>query len=528
MVPLMQVFYCHIINRITEENVMSRNILIVISDQHSAKVLGHEGHPDVKTPHMDRLAAEGTRFGNCTTANPICTPSRMSFLSGQYPHNHGYFGLSGPNPEGLPSVLGHFRRHGYATAAIGKIHCPEYWVEDDADVFHETCECSRDGRSAEYTRFLEETGNRDDHLSYPPELGVKPKPPTDGHPSTCSFEASQEGWIAQKTIDFIDDSAEAGKPWIAWASLPRPHQIASPCQEFWDLYETDNLTLPPTCDQEPKLRAPHFMYRRKRWLESAWPLFEPKDFASARLRKHHAYLGAISQCDAALGKLLNHLDAKSIADDTVVIYTSDHGEYACEWDMMEKAPGTCSDAVCRIPFIWRGPGIQSGALSSVQVESVDLPATVCAQAGLPPMATSDGDSLVGPLAGDNAAWTKQIGVTEHLWTKSVRRGDWRLVVYPKSMFPDEYPDGFGELYNVADDPWEIQNRWFDADQQERIRSMSMDLYDCIVTTSRPVTVNGAKLPPSSDVRTRYLRDILPDGKLSAPLLREGHYNRNYI
>ncbi|RKY64075.1 MAG: hypothetical protein DRP99_02825 [Candidatus Latescibacterota bacterium] len=122
------------------------NVLFIISDQHNAKVLGHKGHPDVKTPNLDRLAAEGVRFENAITQSPIGTPSRVSFLSGQYPHNHGYYGLSGPRPRGLPTVLGHFRRAGYRTAAVGKIHCPEYWVEDDSDLYLETCEgCSVGG-----------------------------------------------------------------------------------------------------------------------------------------------------------------------------------------------------------------------------------------------------------------------------------------------------------------------------------------------------------------------------------------------
>lgn len=107
------------------------NVLFILSDQHNAKCLGHKGHPDVKTPCLDKLAAEGVRFDNAITQNAICTPSRICFISGQYAHNHGYYGLSGPNPDGLPTLFGHFRRHGYRTGAIGKIHCPEYWVEDD-------------------------------------------------------------------------------------------------------------------------------------------------------------------------------------------------------------------------------------------------------------------------------------------------------------------------------------------------------------------------------------------------------------
>ena len=114
------------------------NILLLFSDQHHAKVLGHKGHPNVLTPHIDQLANEGVRFDNAITQNPICTPSRTCWLSGQYCHNHGYYGLSGPNPGGLPTLFGHLGKYGYRTGAVGKIHCPEYWVEDDVDFFVET------------------------------------------------------------------------------------------------------------------------------------------------------------------------------------------------------------------------------------------------------------------------------------------------------------------------------------------------------------------------------------------------------
>ncbi|MDC7234951.1 MAG: sulfatase-like hydrolase/transferase, partial [Spirochaetales bacterium] len=101
-----------------------KNILFLFSDQHSARVLGCYGNTEVKTPHLDALADEGIRFENAYCNNPICTPSRISFLSGQYPHNHGYFGLMGPEPEKLPHLFSHFKKSGYKTAWVGKSHTP--------------------------------------------------------------------------------------------------------------------------------------------------------------------------------------------------------------------------------------------------------------------------------------------------------------------------------------------------------------------------------------------------------------------
>jgi arylsulfatase A-like enzyme len=138
------------------------NILFLVSDQHNAKVLGHTGHPDVKTPNLDRLAREGSRFSRAVVQNPICTPSRVCFTSGQYAHNHGIYQLSGPRPR-LPTIFGHFRQHGYTTAAIGKIHCPEYWVEDDCDLFIETAGDCSIGGSPEYLKHISDRGLEDAH-----------------------------------------------------------------------------------------------------------------------------------------------------------------------------------------------------------------------------------------------------------------------------------------------------------------------------------------------------------------------------
>ena len=100
------------------------NVLHILSDQHQAACMGCEGHAQALTPNMDRLASEGMRFSSAYTQNPICTPSRMSMYTGQYCHNHGFFGLGGPRPEGMESFLGYFKQHGYKTAVIGKTHVP--------------------------------------------------------------------------------------------------------------------------------------------------------------------------------------------------------------------------------------------------------------------------------------------------------------------------------------------------------------------------------------------------------------------
>jgi arylsulfatase A-like enzyme len=255
------------------------SVLFILADQHNAKVLGCKGHPDVKTPHLDRLAAEGVRFDNAITQNPICTPSRVCFLSGQYPHNHGYYGLSGPNPRGLPTVLGHFRRAGYRTAAMGKIHCPEYWVEDGCDVFHETCDSSVGGRSPAYAAHLEARGLTalEDHVALN-EFGKKGRQSCDGRPSKVSYEDGQEGWCAATASAFMESCSRDGKPFFLHVSLPKPHQCFTPAQPFWDLYDEARLTLPPNADYDMAAagKSPLLRKAAAHWRKGDWALFEPR------------------------------------------------------------------------------------------------------------------------------------------------------------------------------------------------------------------------------------------------------------
>ncbi len=517
----------------------SPNILFIVADQHNAKVLGHKGHPDVQTPNLDRMAREGCRFDNAITQNPICTPSRVSFLSGQYPHNHGYYSLSGRNPGGLPNIFGHFRAVGYFTAAMGKIHCPEYWVEDECDVFHESNSWQAGsvvGRSADYTRFLGERGveQLEDHILLP-EFGARGRQSVDSRPSPLAFDESQEGWLANTAIETMRSADDAGKPFLLHVSFPRPHQCTTPCQEFWDLYNSEELSLPPNADYDLAAanKAPHMIASAQRWRESEWQLFEPKTFEAGRRRKLHGYLGAVSQVDAAVGKLLDYLRKTGLVEDTIVVYTSDHGDYATEHGIMEKAPGICSDAITRVPLIFWAPGrIQADGVVDEVVELVDISNTLCSLAGVDLMETSDGRDI-SDLFGGGATDGDRIGVTEFAWSKSIRKGQYRLVHYPRAFFPEEYPDGFGELYDLAADPWEMRNLYFDQSHQDLVRELRGDLLEWLITTTRPGTVSGVNssrfdTPELNRQRLqRYQTVVNHDGKINPDLLQNAK-NKNYL
>ena len=511
------------------------NILFIVSDQHNAKVTGYNNHPDVKTPHLDRMASEGVRFNNCVTQNPICTPSRVSFLSGQYCHNHGYYGLSGRNPGGLPNIFSHFKSYGYTTGAFGKIHCPEYWVEDMCDTFEDSTATSVGGRSANYAAFLTERGKLDleDHGSLP-EFGDAGRQSMEGRPSPLTFEESQEGWCANQAVAMMKRAKDNDTPFLIHVSLPRPHQCTTPSQEFWDLYETEYLTLPPNADYDMAAakKAPHLTQMAQGWRTRDWALFEPKTFEAARMRKLHGYLGAVSQVDAAVGVMLDYIRESGLAEDTIVIYTSDHGDYATEHGIMEKAPGICSDAITRVPHIWWSPQrFKTGHVADEIVELIDVSQTICSLAALDPLETSDGKDISHLLHGDSGE-VHHIGVTEFAWGKSVRKGNYRLVHYPPEMFPHEYPEGFGELYDLDADPWEMNNLYFEADYQSVIQELQTDLLNWLITSTRPGTVHGVNSGPivfeqTEQTLVRFKTAVNRDGKINPQLIKQAR-TKNYL
>lgn len=499
------------------------NVIFILADQHNAKVLSCKGDPNVKTPNLDKMASQGVRFDNAITQNPICTPSRVSWLSGQYCHNHGYYGLNGRNSEGLPNILGHFKSAGYATSAVGKIHCPEYWVEDVADNFHDTCGCSIGGRSKKYTQFLRACGkeNLEDHAALPNIKGSRHS--MEGCPSQLTFEESQEGWIVSETIEFIEKMQKNNTPFFAHVSFPRPHQCTAPSEPFWSMYDESKLVLPPNADYDMKDKAPHMLQTAKSWRQGNWTLFEPKTFEAGRLRKLHGYLGAISQVDHAVGEIIKTVEKLGISENTIIIYSSDHGDYACEHGIMEKAPGICSDAITRIPMIWKWDGhFNEGHIVKDIVETVDLSQTLCFLCGLDKMETSDGCNIAPLLKGEKKEIHK-VGVTEFAWSKSLRKGDYRLVYYPPQMFEKEYPEGFGELYNLKEDPWEMKNLYFVEDYQNIKLELEKELLNWLITTTRPGTVLGANScvkVDSEQVIKRYNCFTNPDGKINPELLKK--------
>lgn len=458
------------------------NVLDIIADQHQAACLGCEGHPQVITPNLDSLAAQGVRFTNAYTQNPICTPSRVSVFSGQYCHNHGYYGLSGPRPQALPSFFSHFKARGYRTAGIGNLHTPDNprnWLEEHLDFFDDTF-TSVDGR-IEQTAWYDEIRAKglldveDFHFGK-----TNMQYFLEGMPSKLQFEDSQEGWCVRSAIRFIDECG--GKPFCMQVSLERPHQVFYPTRRFWDMYP-DDLALPPTLNQDPSGRPPHFHAAYERF-HKAVSSIEPGGFENIARRLWRGYLACITQVDHAVGVLLRHLEAQGLAEETIVIYHADHGGYSGVHGIHEKAPGICSEAVCRVPFLWRVPAVtKPGQVCDALAENVDIAPTITALCGLRAMETTDGKDLTALLRGGNSP-VREVAVTENPWSKALRWKQWRFVHYQREMFAGR---DVGELYNLADDPDESRNLYLRPEYQDTVHECRRRLLEWLVGTSRVVT-----------------------------------------
>jgi len=467
------------------------NVMFIIADQHNAKCLGVAGHPQVKTPHLDDLVRRSVRFTSAVTTSPICTPSRLSYLTGKYSHNHGFYGNGGNDPDEHVSILGHLRRNGYKTASIGHINQPK-WQERQSDFFRDAYPSALPSQppAGPYDVYLEKAGLR--HLRddmYYPEQGEHPAGCVmDGRPSPLSFDHTVEGWCVREMKEFVDSCGD--QPWFCYLGLPHPHSNYCPAQEFWDLYDHENIWLPPNFEYPMEGKAPH-LRRMKEGARTSdwWLLFEPRTPEAGFLRKQHGYFGCISQVDHAVGQTMAFLAERGLLEDTIVIYTADHGDYACEHGVPEKAPGICGDAICRVPSIWHWQGrFKEGHVTDAVIQNVDLAPTLLSLLGLPPMPTVDGEDIRPLLEGRDAP-VRAFGVTEHAWSKALLKGNWRLVYYPRRMFADDF-DGkeFGELYDLGQDPWEMHNLFFSPEHQDKIRELQRDLMDFLMTTSSVKTI----------------------------------------
>lgn len=428
-----------------------------MSDQHHAACMGHAGRA-VHTPNLDALAARGVRFNRAFCNNPICAPSRITYITGQYPRTHRHLGNNifdddQRNPNTLSALA---RRHGYQTALIGKAHMIRAWDEEGFEVrrYCDLIDADRnDPLSHDYFRYLHDHGLADAY-----EYGTLPE----GHPgfgtrpfvSAIPHEHGLEAWTGNETLAFLQ-GRDRRRPFFLQMTFQRPHPPWSVCPDCAGLYDPDEIELPASARELFELGfAGKPAFQRDRAAQRGH-YGTPLDEADLR-RRLAFYYALITSIDAQIGRVVDYLRETGELENTVIAYVADHGDFAGEHGMTYKNMGIY-ESIHRVPFLLAYPGGPQGRVVDDLVESVDLYPTLCALMDVTPPAGIEGRNLLDVVA-DEASGADAV-VCEWSWRVpvamiyAVRTKNFRLVTYGRGRL--------GELYDRRNDPEELVNLYDD-------------------------------------------------------------------
>ena len=418
------------------------NIVMICSDQHTARVMGCQGDPVVETPNLDALAADGCRFDSFYCNNPICVPSRMSFMSGRYPFKCDCIGNQSVLDSRYPTMAHIAVRAGYHAVLAGKMHF------NGPDQRHGFLERPIGEMS---TQALYNGADR------PPRTGLalgdlgncsRPDPLLHTGPGRNPY-VEYDAAVTDRTVAWLDRYAgiDAAPPFFLMAGYLLPHcpYIAPP--ELYGKYE-GRVRVATVSAEEMAALHPHHREYREGILLGEIPA-ENQERATA------AYYALTDQLDRNVGRLIAALRRNGLWENTVVFYFSDHGEMLGRHGRWHKE--SFFEDSARVPMIVRVPGMEIAGRSAVHHSLVDLMPTLCELSGVKAPPGLDGVSMLPALRGETPNLAAKVE-TYTFWSRSrpglssnrmVRLGPWKLSYYGAH---DSY-----ELFNLEDDPEERKN-----------------------------------------------------------------------
>ncbi|MGD9648795.1 MAG: sulfatase [Pirellulales bacterium] len=423
------------------------NVIFICADDLNVD-LGCYGHPLVKSPAIDRLAARGVRFERAYCQYPVCNPSRVSFLSGKRPATTGVIdNVTAPRAHQSDVVFlpGHFRRHGYRTIKVGKIFHTGEKFEDaaswDVDI--------REDRTAKN----------------PPKEQIIARRGRAGIVLEADDADTWDGFVARRAIELLDDAAADDQPFFLAVGFRRPHTPYIATRRYHEMYPGSAI---PAIDEpaEHLARIPPIALTYELGGERLSPKDRPETAA--------AYYASVTFMDAQLALLLDEIDHRKLWENTVVVFLSDHGYHLGEhgglWHKM-----TLFEAGARVPLVIAAPGRPPSACPRV-VELIDLYPTLCDLCGLGTPEDLEGASLAAWLnepqrprdrgaltVVSHADWGAGQPLDPEKLGRSLRTDRWRYT---------EWFDGSRELYDHDADPREYQNLAGDAEWAEKLAELS--------------------------------------------------------
>jgi arylsulfatase A-like enzyme len=479
------------------------NVLFITSDQQRGDCYGFEGRK-VKTPHLDAMAREGTRFSACITPNLVCQPSRASILTGLLPYTHGVSdnGIDLAPETGAAGFAGAFAATGYRTAYIGKAHfatshtfaatgTPECRnTEQDPDwtgpyMGFQHVELVVEGHNhwppmkpphgQHYERWYHSNGRGDEltrlyNTHLPPESGAMQT----WH-SALPVAFHNSTWIGDRTMDFLTKNLE--RPFCLWASFPDPHHPFDAPEPWSRLHHPDEVDLPaeraldlerrPWWHKASLVGRPQIEDRLRKFREEYSRIPAQSE---AQLRALIAnYYGMIALIDHNVGRILLHLQDLNLQEKTMVVYSTDHGDWLGDHGLILKGP-MAYEGLLRVGLIVNGKDIPRGKVVDDPVSTIDLPATFADYAGVE-FHGKHSRSLRQLIEGRE---TRDFAYSE--WDLRASRSgvdlDLRTVRARRHKLTLELRSGAGELYDLHDDPHEMHNRFKDDGFEEVQRELT--------------------------------------------------------
>ena len=508
------------------------NFLFIITDQHRADHLGCYGNPVVRTPNIDGLAATGTRFERFYTATPICMPNRATLMTGRMPSLHGARHNGIPLSLRATTFVDVLAAAGYHTALIGKCHLQS--IKEDLPVIGmperdpqrlpvpEGLREAWKGDDGRYDQELPATWSRDPEfepvLPYygfrHMELAIKHADQVVGHydrwlrarhPDPDSLRGVEhqlpgndyrapQAWrtrmpeelypttyVEERTLAFLEAHASSGRqrPFFLQCSFPDPHHAFTPPGRYWDMYHPEQVALPASFHpgENPVPRHLRELYEERdrggsdRNGMRTFAITEPEAREAIALT-----YGMITMIDDAVGRIRERLRGLGLADDTVVVFTSDHGDFMGDHQLLLKG-ALHYQGLVRVPLIWTDP---SAAARDVVNRSLcnapDLPSTILHRAGLEEPNGMQGTSLLpapeGADTGHDSLLIEEhqrrghMGFDHNFRARTLITRDRRLTLYEGA--------DWGELYDLENDPHEMRNLW-DDDGSRKQRGELMEV-----------------------------------------------------
>ncbi len=443
------------------------NIVFLFTDQQRYDTIAALGHPHCITPNMDRLVEEGVTFTDCHVTAPSCAPSRASVFTGHYPHTTGIL----KNADNWTrSWIENLSEGGYHTANVGKMHTWPF-----------TTPCGFDERYVveNKDRFLEGAEFQDDWEKHLEEIGVEKqkrilyRQRADYRECLGAFswdlpeDTHSDAFTGNRAIQWINQY-EGGQPFFLEVGFPGPHPPYDPPSRHLELYDDVEVPLAPVTDEDLTGQPPAYKAMRTHNVEidhdSVVHQLEPSSEARIRQRKH--YLANVTLIDEKVGQILKALEDKGILDNTIVIFSSDHGD--CLTDHGHSQKWTMYDEITRVPLIIRCPDrFEGGRKVDDLIQLMDIGPAILEMAGVELPQTMDAQSILPALQQDSswqgrdyvyAEQAKDLILTDTEFMTMVRSKEWKLVHF--------LGEKDGQLFDLKSDPSETRNLWNDPEHKE--------------------------------------------------------------